>query len=156
MSSPLLEHTSLCCGISLDSLQVMFRLFGGGCTIWPEARVASTCAAVTRQALPPFSGWMSANLTHVNHYGSFQSVPQLLRSLWTEAARTTGLCPSALLRRTPRCDGAPPHPSRADIPAPHSIVGPSICLPVGETHGVDQAQQARVQRIGKAPGSAEW
>lgn len=121
MSSPLLEHTSLCCGISLDSLQVMFRLFGGGCTIWPEARVASTCAAVTRQALPPFSGWMSANLTHVNHYGSFQSVPQLLRSLWTEAARTTSLSPSALLRRTPRCDGAPPHPSRADIPAPHSL-----------------------------------
>lgn len=38
----------------------------------------------------------------------------------------------------------------------HSIVGPSICLPVGKTHGMVQAQQARVQRIGKAPGSAEW
>lgn len=41
VSSPLLEHTSLCCGISVASLQVMFRLFGGGCTIWQEARVAS-------------------------------------------------------------------------------------------------------------------
>lgn len=38
----------------------------------------------------------------------------------------------------------------------HSIVGPSICLPVGKAHGMVQAQQALVQRIGKAPGSAEW
>lgn len=35
----------------------------------------------------------------------------------------------------------------------HSMVGPSICLPVGKAHGMEQA---RVQRIGKAPGSAEW